>query len=129
MAKKWQTTIYLPTEYKEGVKSNKLDLSGIVTEQLDYILGGRSTPEIMSPTLNKRRAMDVIRATVPQIIAEKYDDSRLIRWLPEADRHGDYIERLSEYVKDVQNSAEMDGYSSEIIIFTSNYLARMDTPT
>jgi len=129
MAKKWQTTIYLPTEYKEGVKGHKLDLSGIVTEQLNYILGGQSTPEIMSPTLNKRRAMDVIRATVPQIIAEKYDDSRLIRWLPDADRHGDYLDRLAEYVRDVQNSASMDGYSSEIIVFTSNYLARMDNPT
>jgi len=129
MVKKWQTTIYVPTEYKEGVKNNKLDLSGIVVEQLNYILGGQSTPENMSPTLNKRRAMDVIRATVPQLIAEKYDDSRLIRWLPDADRHGDYIERLSEYVRDVQTSASLDGYSAEIIVYTTQYLARMDTPT
>lgn len=129
MAKKWQTTVYVPTEYKEGVKTHKLDLSGILTEQISYILGGACKTGIMCPTADKIKAKEAIRAVVVSLIDVKYEGSRVMRWLPEADVHGDYEDRMMGYVRDVQRCASVDGFIPEILIFTRDYLATRDTPT
>ena len=90
--KKWQTTVYVPAEYKEVVKSNKLDLSSIVAEQLLYMTGGNTQSGVrMCPTVDRNKAMEVIKSTLPEFITENYDPNWLFRWLPENDVHGDYI--------------------------------------
>lgn len=128
--KKWQTTVYVPAEYKEVVKSNKLDLSSIVAEQLLYMTGGNTQSGVrMCPTVDRNKAMEVIRSTIPEFIAENYDPNWLFRWLPESDVHGDYMDRLSDYVNNAQKYTGLDGYSSEILIYTRDYLASADIPT
>lgn len=128
--KKWQTTVYIPAEYKEVVKSNKLDLSSIVSEQLLYMTGGDTHAGVrMCPTVDRNKAMEVIRSTIPKFIAENYDPNWLFRWLPESDIHGDYMDRLSEYVASAQKCTGLDGYMSEILIYTRDYLASADLPT
>lgn len=128
--KKWQTTVYIPAEYKEVVKSNKLDISSIVSEQLLYMTGGDTHAGIrMCPTVNRNKAMELIRSTIPEFIAENYDPNWLFRWLPESDIHGDYMDRLSEYVTSAQKCTGLDGYMSEILIYTRDYLASADLPT
>lgn len=129
MTKKWQTTVYVPTEYKEGVKTHKLDLSRIVTEQISYILGGACNTGIMCPTVDKIKAKEAIRTVVVSLIDVKYDGNRVMRWLPEADIHGDYEDRMMGYVRDVQKNASIDGFIPEILVFTRDYLATRDTPT
>ena len=127
--KKWQTTVYVPAEYKEVVKSNKLDLSSIVSEQLLYMTGGDTHAGVrMCPTVDRTKAMEVIRSTIPEFIAENYDPNWLFRWLPESDIHGDYMDRLSEYVTSAQKCTGLDGYMSEILIYTRDYLASADFP-
>ncbi len=128
--KKWQTTVYVPAEYKEVVKSNKLDLSDIIVEQLLYMTGGNTHSGVrMCPTVDRNKAMEVIRSTIPEFIAENYDPNWLFRWLPESDIHGDYMDRLSEYVTSAQKCTGLDGYMSEILIYTRDYLASADLPT
>jgi hypothetical protein len=127
--KKWQTTVYVPAEYKEVVKSNKLDLSSIILEQLLYITGSDTKTGVrMCPTVDKTRAMEVIKSTIPGFIAENYDPNWLFRWLPENDVHGDYMDRLASYVNNAQKYTGLDGYSSEILIYTRDYLASADIP-
>lgn len=127
--KKWQTTVYVPAEYKEVVKSNKLDLSKMLTEQLLYYMGGHTESEIrMCPTIERSKAMEVIKSTLPEFITENYDPNWLFRWLPENDVHGDYVDRLSDYVNNAQKYTGLDGYSSEILIYTRDYLASADIP-
>jgi len=129
MGKKWQTTVYLPEQYRMDVKAHKLDLSSMLTEQITYILGGQCEHGTMTPTVKAVKAKEVIRAVVPSLISEKYEDTHLMHWLPEADVHGDYEDRMMAYVHDVQRHASIDGHMSEILIFTRDYLATRDTPT
>lgn len=81
------------------------------------------------PTVSKHKAITIIRENVPAIIQERYEPGRLMRYLPEADVHGDYEERMMAYVRDIQRSLGLDGHMSEILVFTRDHLATLDTPT
>lgn len=83
----------------------------------------------MCPTVDKIKAKEAIRNVVVSLIDVKYDGNRVMRWLPEADIHGDYEDRMMEYVRDVQKNASIDGFIPEILVFTRDYLATRDTPT
>ena len=129
MSKKWQTTVYLPADMREDVKGHKLDLSRMLTEQIEFILGGQCNTGTEMPTVKKVKAMQVIRDRVPAIIAERYDADRLMKYLPESDRHGDYEERMMMFVRDVQRTLGLDGHMSEILVFTRDHLSTLGTPT